>query len=60
MGKFGKGVMNSNDQYLLEFASTNSLILTNTLFQHTMAYRSIWIAPEKLNNRKNPVRNQID
>jgi|GEM_PF-4699558 len=61
MGKFGKGNLNSNGEYLLNFANNNQLILTNTLFNHKMAHRSTWVCPERnITIRKNPIRNQID
>ena len=55
MGKFGKGITNTNGENLLEFARSNRLILFNTLFYHKMAHRTTWESPGN-----NPVRNQID
>ena len=61
MGKHGKGELNNNGEYLLQLASRNELVLTNTLFQHKMTHRTTWTAPEKhVTPRTNPVRNQID
>ena len=61
MGKFGKDKLNNNGEHLLQMASRNELILTNTLFEHKMAHRTTWTAPEKhTTTRRNPVRNQID
>ena len=68
MGRYGKGLMNSNGEYLLNILRENEMIITNTLFPHKLAHRSTWIAPEKKNptnhydgtSRKNPIRNQID
>ncbi len=61
MGRFGKGKLNSNGDHLLELASRNDLILTNTIFNHKMTHRTTWVVPERKNtNRRNPIRNQID
>ena len=60
IGKFGKGIINSNGESLLEFANRNNLCLTNTFFNHKLAHRATWVAPEKPQGRRNPVRNQID
>ena len=46
----------------------NNIMLTNTIFKHKMAHRTIWLGPERTNERKdengdirrNPYRNQID
>ena len=40
IGKYGKGILNSNGKELLEFCNRQSLILTNTLFRHKMAHRA--------------------
>lgn len=61
MGKFGKGILNSNGEHLLDLANRNELILTNTTFNHKMAHRTTWVCPERKNTtRINPIRNQID
>ena len=67
LGKFGKGMVNENGMALLEFCSRNGLVLTNTKFQHKLAHRTTWEAPERKNAkhrngepRRNPYRNQID
>ena len=68
MGRYGKGKLNSNGGYLLQFAKINNLYLTNTHFCHKMAHRVTWIAPESIQGRnhydgtprRNPYRNQID
>ncbi len=63
MGRFGKGKLNSNGEHLLELASRNDLILTNTIFNHKMAHshRTTWVAPERKDtDRRNPISNQID
>lgn len=66
MGKFGKGHINENGEALLELASHNELMLTNTKFQQKMSHRTTWEAPYrkyKMKNgeeRRNPQRNQID
>ena len=58
MGKFGKGEMNSNGEYLLELAARHDLVLTNTLFEHKKAHRTTWESPDKTKGKI--IRNQID
>ena len=68
IGKYGKGLMNSNGEYLLEYAKEFDLYLTNTTFPHRMSHRTTWIGPQRNRDflhhdgtiRKNPYRNQID
>lgn len=68
IGKFGKGLINSNGRKLLETAKRLNLVLTNTLFDHKMAHRTTWVCPERIDEhrnwdgtiRRNPYRNQID
>ena len=70
MGRFGKGHTNSNGERLLEFASNNELIITNTCFNHKLSHRTTWTAPRRKEQipiqksdgkpRRNPYRNQID
>ena len=68
MGRFGKGLLNSNGEHLLDFAKENDLVLTNTLFQHKFAHRTTWTSLERIlphlafdgTIRRNPYRNQID
>ena len=53
--------MNSNGEHLLKMCNRQSLIPANTTFAHKKAHRATWVCPEKqTNNRKIPVRNQID
>ena len=68
MGPFGKGMLNTNGSYLLEYTKINGMYLTNTTFNHKMAHRTTWTAPERKEPVKhhdgtpriNPYRNQID
>ena len=68
IGKYGKGHINRNEEYLLDFAKENELILTKTLFPHKLAHRTTWSSIERVNEhnhsdgtiRRNPYRNQID
>ena len=68
MGKFGKGIRNSNGEHLLEYAMQNDLVLTNTFFPHKIAHRTTWTSHERIEDhlssdgtpRRNPYRNQID
>ena len=43
IGKYGKGLMNSNGEYLLEYAKEFDLYLTKTTFPHRMSHRTTWI-----------------
>ena len=47
IGKYGKGLMNSNGEYLLEYAKEFDLYLTNTTFPHRMSHRTTWIGPQR-------------
>ena len=66
MGKYSKGQLNSNGEALLQLASRNSLLLTNTIFQHKLSHITTWEAPYRKivfkdgSERINPIRNQID
>ena len=60
MGPYGKGILNSNGNHLLELANRNNLVLTNTTFKHKLAHRATWVSSCNYKNRRNPVRNQID
>ena len=68
MGKYGKGKMNSNGEYLLNVLRENDMVITNTLFPHKLSHRTTWTAPERKGGikhfdrtaRRNPIRNQID
>ena len=69
MGKFGKGKLNTNGEFLLETALKYELVISNTLFQHKMTHRTTWECPERKTEhndqttgttRRNPYRNQID
>ena len=56
VGRYGKGVLNSNGEYLIDLASRHALVLANTLFDHKKAHRTTWESP----HTTNPIRNQID
>ena len=68
VGRYGKGIVNSNGEHLIEFALANQLFLTNTKSKHKMCHRTTWAAPDKNNDtkdkdgsiRRNLYRNQID
>ena len=69
VGQFGKGNLNSNGERLGQFLAKNSLIATNTFFDHKIKHRVTWTHPNQFPNfidkksgqkRRNPVRNQID
>ncbi|XP_065583400.1 craniofacial development protein 2-like [Artemia franciscana] len=42
LGKFGAGKENSNGFRLLQFCRCNNLVITNTVFGHTMARNLTW------------------
>ena len=55
--------------YVLEFAKTNDLKLTNTHFKHKQCHRTTWEAPDRINGcmdrkhnkaQQNPFRNHTD
>ena len=49
IGKFNKGKVTNNNGYaLLDYALTNKLVLTNTLFQHKGSHRTTWRSPGNL------------
>ena len=69
IGKYSKGYINENGQYLLEFAKQQNLRLTNTFFKHKPCHVTTWECPKRINShtdtrsgkiRNNPYRNQID
>ena len=67
MGHFGKGLLNSNGEALLEFCKLFDFYLSNTHFQHKLCHVTTWESPERKNcrgpdgnPRRNPFRNQID
>jgi hypothetical protein len=65
MGKFGKGILNSNGKELLESSVQHEMVLTNT-FDHPLRHRTTWESPYRQCKcadgtiRHNPFRNQID
>lgn len=52
IGRYGKGIMNSNGQCLADLAVQNELVLTNTFFKHKMAHRTTWEAPLRVQEHK--------
>ena len=48
MEKFGKRKINIYGQYLLELARRNDLVLTDTLFNHKVAHRAMWVCPDRV------------
>ena len=68
MGKFGKGISNSNGEHLLEYAMQNNLVLTNTIFSQNMGHRTSWTSHERVEyhlssdgtSKCNSYRNQVD
>ena len=67
MGKFGKGISNSNGKHPFEYAMQNDLVLTNTFFPHKMDPRTTWASHKKVEDRlssdgtsrRNPYRKQF-
>ncbi len=61
VGFYGKGILDSNGEHLIDLASGHNVVLTNTTFNHKKTLRTIWEGPQmKSTNHKNPVRNHID
>ena len=69
VGKFSKGEINVNGEYLLEFSKRHNLKITNTFFKHKPCHITTWECPERIEKhldsksgkiRNNPYRNQID
>ena len=54
VGKYGKGISNSNGNHLLNFSKVNNLKISNTFFKHKLSQRTTWESP----NAKH--KNQID
>ena len=53
-GQYGPGETNGNGEKLINFCQENSLVITNTLFQHHKRRRYTWCSPD------GKTRNQID
>lgn len=62
MGKFGRGLRNSNGQKLVEFCDTHNLVATNTFFQHKASHRTTWVGhrQDTETGKTVPIYNQID
>ena len=54
MGRHGSGIINENGERLVEFCTTNNLVIGGTLFPHREIHKITWCSP---NGRD---RNQID
>ena len=54
MGKYGLGQANDRGSQLLQFCAINNLVISNTLFRHSMNRRATWISPDY------KTKNQID
>ena len=50
VGKYGKGLKNSNGNTLLQLTKEKKLSLTNTLFDHRLAHWTTWRAKDWLND----------
>lgn len=50
VGKYGKGLKNSNGNPLLQLTKEKKLSLTNTLFDHRLAHWTTWRAKDWLND----------
>lgn len=65
IGKYSKGNANPQGINLLNFCAENNLVITNTVFKHKTPHITTWTAPfrnfkQNGENRRNPIRNQID
>ena len=54
MGRHGLGEMNENGEMLVDFCSTNSLVIRGTIFSHRKYHKATWVSLDKL------TENQID
>ena len=54
MGRHGSGIINENGERLVEFCTTNNLVIGGTLFPHREIHKITWCSP---NGRD---RNKID
>ena len=45
-GKFGSGVWNEAEQWLIEFSKENTLVIANTLFQQHKKRPYTWTSPD--------------
>ena len=48
IGRYGKGEINQNGQYLAEMLHRTDMYLTNTTFKHKMSHRTTWEAPQEV------------
>jgi len=46
-GRFGLGDQNSRGEDLLEFCSSNNMVITNTLFEHHPRHLYTWTSPDR-------------
>ena len=69
IGKFGKGIVNSNGTHLLNFAKLHNFRLVNTFFKHKPSQISTWEEPNHIGERidantnsirRVPYHNQVD
>ena len=58
MGRHGKGMLNTGEERLLELATKQELILSNTLFKHKLAYVTIWTSSHK--NKRTVMERRIE
>ena len=62
LGKHSSGVRNRNGQNMINFCEFNSLLVTNTCFQHSQRHKTSWeqIRVSKGKNQVNKIRKTLD
>ena len=45
MGNQGIGIRNDNEERIVDFCNTNSLVIGGTVFQHKPCQKSSWVSP---------------
>ena len=62
LGKHSSGVRNRNGQNMINFCEFNSLLVTNTCFQHSQRHKTTWeqIRVSKGKNQVNKIRKTLD
>ena len=60
LGPHSRGRRNENGQRLVDFCCSNSLFVANSAFSHKARHITTWVGQRKINNRIEPIFNQID
>ena len=60
IGKYSRGIRNSNGQLLANFCESNNLFIINSAFRHPASHITTWTGQKKVNDKYCPIYNQID